>query len=462
MYALTTFIQDKAYVAAGFGSETYHNATTLYPVGLVILIICCVLLFQLPRSRAILPLLAIQTIVPASQRIVILGLDFSFSRVLILLGIARIILWGEYRWWKPIKLDKWMLAWAVASVVVFTIRRGSGGALVNRLGFCVDTFGLYCITRVWIRSLNDVNAISGTFVWLACIACLCFLYEKTTQSNIYAWVGGANGYTSIRDGAVRCMGSFKHPILAGTFWVGALPWLIARYIGSPRRRMTSALGVVACLITVITTTSSTPYLGVVAVIGGFCFYPLRHHMILILRMAVAATVGLHLVMNKPVWHLVSRVSITSGSTGYHRYRLIDAAITHWRDWILMGTVSTAGWGFYLFDVTNQFVKEAVDGGILGFTAFLGYVATAFSILGYLWRRMSKRRSAVWMIWGLGVAIFSQCVMFIGISINHGAQNLLIWLLPIGVSGGLYQSVRGAHRLRQREQARIAANLGGGQ
>ncbi len=46
-----------------------------------------------------------------------------------------------------------------------------------------------------------------------------------------------------------------------------------------------------------------------------------------------------LVREKPVWHLIGRLSELIGGTGYHRVRLIDAAIDHFGDWWLKGAKS---------------------------------------------------------------------------------------------------------------------------
>jgi hypothetical protein len=451
-------VQDEPYVASGFGTTVYHNVTTLYPAGLVVLLVAGFFVLSLPRNREIIPLLAIQTLVPASQRIVILGLDFSFSRILICVGIARILSRGEHRWWRLSGLDRCFIAWCLASVVVYTLRRGDADALIYKLGRTIDTFGLYCLARIWIRQVGDVDRIAKAMIILAYFAAVFFVWERATHRNVYAFIGGANPFTSVREGALRCVGPFKHPILAGTFWVGVLPWIVGRWVIGRKERFATSLGIVAVVTIVMTTASSTPLLGLVAVAAGFGAYRMRAYMRSVRWGTVTLLVGLHVVMTKPVWHLISRVSITSGSTGYHRYRLIDAAVNHWKDWFLLGVTSTAGWGFFLFDVTNQFVKEAVDGGILGLGLFIGYIALAFACVGRLWRQDRVIRGGSLRIWGLGVALFTQCIMFLGISINHGPQNLFIWLLPIGACGGLSQAAT-SKRLAIYRDVRAAGKKG---
>ena len=52
---------------------------------------------------------------------------------------------------------------------------------------------------------------------------------------------------------------------------------------------------------------------------------------------------LHVVMNNPVWHLLTRIDLVGGSTGWYRYKLIDDFIKNFGQWWMLGTISTFGW-----------------------------------------------------------------------------------------------------------------------
>ena len=68
---------------------------------------------------------------------------------------------------------------------------------------------------------------------------------------------------------------------------------------------------------------------------------------------VFLAVVIHFIREKPVWHLILRLSVITGGTGYHRYQLIDAFINNFSEWALAGTDGTAHWGWGLQDTTNQ-------------------------------------------------------------------------------------------------------------
>ena len=80
MNALLAVVQEP-YVRQGFGEQSYHNTTTLYPVGLLVLLICALGMFLAPRRYAIIPLIALESIVPTAQRIVIAGLDWIVAQI---------------------------------------------------------------------------------------------------------------------------------------------------------------------------------------------------------------------------------------------------------------------------------------------------------------------------------------------------------------------------------------------
>ena len=136
---------------------------------------------------------------------------------------------------------------------------------------------------------------------LGVLAAAMFLYEWTTQTNMYTWVGGVSPYTMIRDGKLRCVGPFKHPILAGTFWAGVLPWVMGRWWTQPQQRVRTLLGSWGIVLVIFATASSTPLMGLLVGLGGCAAYSLRNSMGAIRWGVVLALASLHLVMEKPVW-----------------------------------------------------------------------------------------------------------------------------------------------------------------
>ena len=130
------------------------------------------------------------------------------------------------------------------------------------------------------------------------------------------------------------------------------------------RRPAAALGAASALTVIATTGSSGPLIAAAIGLVALALWRLREHMRAIRWSLGLTLLALHLVMAAPVWFLLARMAVFGGSTGYHRAILIDHAIDHFSDWWLIGTKTTADWGYYMFDVTNQYVLIGVQGGLV--------------------------------------------------------------------------------------------------
>jgi hypothetical protein len=166
-------------------------------------------------------------------------------------------------------------------------------------------------------------------------------------------------------------------------------------------------------------------------ISGLWLWPMREHM-RVVRWAVGLTIlGLHLVMKAPVWFLLARMAIFDGSTGYHRAILIDRAVTHFRDWWLVGTYSTAGWGYYMFDVTNQYVLIGVQGGLITLVLFVAIIVRGFSAVGRAVHAWGEEHSTDQRFaWALGASLLVHAVNYI--SVPYFDQNIVCWYLLLAM------------------------------
>jgi hypothetical protein len=134
-------------------------------------------------------------------------------------------------------------------------------------------------------------------------------------------------------------------------------------------------------------------------------------------------------MKAPVWYLIARVQLYASSSAYHRAVLVDNAVTHFGEWWLLGTTSTAHWGYLMGDVSNQFVRVGVDGGVLALVLFIGVIAVGFGAVGRVVHSRRVRSSeSKFLAWALGAALFSHVVTFWGVS--YWDQIVIIWYLEL--------------------------------
>lgn len=161
---------------------------------------------------------------------------------------------------------------------------------------------------------------------------------------------------------------------------------------------------------------------------------LRHYMRLVRWIILISLVALHIVMEGPVWHLISRISAVGGSTGYFRYLLIDRAIRHFDEWMLFGTQSTAHWFFGAQDMCNYYIYQGVKAGFLTLCIFIAVITIAYGGVGRLWRLQKQNRYRLMMSWAMGVCIFIHCANFIGIA--YIGTITILWFLILGIIGSL--------------------------
>lgn len=409
------------------------SGTVLHPVVLVVVLLAGVLMCVWPRRRAIIPFLAAAILIPMDQVLLIGPAHFPMLRLLVLFGIVRIV--------KEIISSKAHLFsggmnkidWAVIVSTVFIALNGillfqDSKAAINQLGSLYTVFGVYFLLRFLIRSEEDVWRSIQTLAWVAAIVAVVMTYELATGHNPYAMLGGAQAanYASlaVRGDRFRAQGPFGHSILAGTFGAILMPLFVALWWKGRKYRLMAVMGSVSATVITLACNSSTPVLGYAAGVVALCLWPARRWMRAI-RWGIAFTlVSLHLVMKAPVWHLISRIDLTGGSSSWHRFMLVDQCIRHFGDWWLMGVKDTSSWGFEMWDTANQYVSTCENSGLLPFLMLVGILVYGFKYVGRARRAAGKNRKTALFMWALGSALFANMVAFLGIS--YFDQTIVAW------------------------------------
>ena len=147
-------------------------------------------------------------------------------------------------------------------------------------------------------------------------------------------------------------------------------------------------------------------------------------------------VSLHFVMNNGIWHLLARIDLVGGSTGYHRYALIDRGIAHFNEWYLFGTKSTAHWGNGLSDMTNGYLHAGVTGGFLAMCILILTIVTSFVTVGKA-LKSTNGKTDFRFVFGLGVSIFIHACVFI--SLSYFGQMVFLWYFTLAAIESIGQS-----------------------
>lgn len=333
--------------------------------GIVVIFLFCAGAAQLllPRSLAALPLLVSFAWIPRTQLLEIGDINVTVFRLVIALGLIRIALRREKLPFGLSAIDSLWLLWSVAMVGTWLLHESND--LMFRLGLVWDYLGAYLLVRYMISSHEDIERIFVALCWVLLPVALLMLLERHSGENPFGVIGGLQ--TQSRLGSFRAAGPFAHPILAGT--VGAT----CLVVGLGLWRLRPVAGRLGCAVggaMIYASASSGPILMAAFGLCGLALWPLRRHPTTIRLTILFIGFVLQAVMKDPIYYLMAKIDVVGGSTGWHRSRLIQAAIEHFDEWWLAGTDYTAHWmptgiqaNTQHTDLTNHFLAMGVMGGL---------------------------------------------------------------------------------------------------
>lgn len=424
------------------GVREWHNHTTLHPVGLISVLVLGVLLVLLPRRYAMLPMIVLVCFIPSAQRLIVFGADFTLLRILVVFGWARLFLRNEFQGLVWNKLDTLMTVWIATAAIIITLRIQTVSVAINQCGNILDALGMYFLFRCILCDWRDIETMIRSFALVSIPVALLFLVERMTGRNLFSAFGGVPAVTIVREGSLRCQGAYSHAILAGTFWASMLPLFFSIW-GSSRKAAVTAT--VTSIIIVLTCASSTPVMSVGFVLIGLGLYPVRQYVRAIRWAFFLSLVVIHLSWNRPVWYLIAKMNVISGSTGYHRYAILDATINNFSKWWLCGDSDLKSWGVWqMRDVTNQYIATAVNGGLLSLMLFIAAISAGFGIVGRALRQFKELPGRRMTIWCVGVVLFVHVCTFF--AVTYFGQIIMLIYLSFALCGSLQQiTVRSLHQ-----------------
>jgi hypothetical protein len=393
--------------------------TMLTPVMAIAMLIVIGLIFTRPRNKVIVPFLLGCFTIPLQQVVVLGGLHFTVLRIVIIAGLIRRAMLGGTSSAEKYPggfngIDRMVILWAVTLQTLLSLQWMEMQSFIHNLGDFLDIFGGYLVVRFFIPDGETVRRTIKTLAVVCVIQGACMLNEQILHVNVYGYVGGLGPWLTIRDGKIRSEGVLGC-ISAGAFAGALIPLFLWLWTERKCRNLAYA-GLAGAMIMVITSNSSTSLLALAASALGIFFWPLRKQMRLVRWGLVLILVGLHLSMKAPVWALIARIDLTGSSSGDHRYMLVDNCIRHFSNWWLLGYKDFNQWGWGMFDRCNQFVVQALDGGLLALVAYIAIFSRSFGAIGMARKKFAGDSSGrEWLLWCLGSALFSVVVAHFGIN-----------------------------------------------
>jgi len=415
----------------------------LNPATLALTLLLGSSLLFLPRRWAALPVLVAAIFIPPDQRVIVATLDFNMMRVLILFAFVRLLQRGELRSVRLSSLDGLVIALMLTMIFTATVREGTLAQFVARLGKTFDSFGLYFYMRASLRSWEDLRTtVVGAVVCLGVFAIFMGI-EYGTGRNLFSAMGGVPEYTVVREGKLRCQGAFSHPIMAGVFGASWAPLVASLWWRN--QRATACAGVVFCGLISWFSSSSTPLACMLVGLFGLALWPVRQYLPFVRWGTFALLVVLHFAREQPIWHLLSRVRFIGGSTGWHRFWIVDRAIEHFDEWWLIGNRQIDHWGIHANDITNYYVATGLDGGFIATILLIALLWAAFHSVGRALRAKGLGRWERRLIWALGATLTAHAVTFM--ASKYFGQMDYIWYLQLAMTGSSAQLARRQQKSR---------------
>ncbi|ORC32647.1 hypothetical protein B4O97_15930 [Marispirochaeta aestuarii] len=415
-----------------------YNETITHPITIFILLSSIIWVFFSDKNYVIVGLIFVGLFVAARQRIVVYGIDFPYLRILIICIFIRKIIRNEYSGFVITNFDVLIVMYIIVLMVAYTFLWTSISALLNRIGYSIDSLGAYLVVRIYTRSRTQLKIFGKSLLMFTSILAFFAAYEYITHINPFGALGGVREVVWIRNGQVRVQSSFSHAILFGTYGATIFTFsyglLKSKFNRGNRIIWVSLL---AGIFITFASGSSGPILSLMAGLFAVSLRKYQNRLKDIIVIGVICIIALNYFMDAPVWHLLSRIDITGGSTGYHRYLLIDRAVTNLNEWMIFGIRSTAHWGWGLQDITNMYILQGVRGGIITLVLFILILLNSFKILVISYRSTVETNKKIY-IWSLFAVIFTHAVSFVGVS--YFGQILFFFFSFLGLVGNIKQEV----------------------
>lgn len=436
-----------------------YGVTNFHPLAIVFMVCMTVLALAPKRSGVTLSILAVCVFMPSEQRIVIAGVDLSMLRCLMLLAWIRVVARAEYRGLTFGRLDRLLLLWVVCASLFHVLRVGPSG-IVYRLGVSFDALSAYFLIRVLVRRRGDLLVLWKQVAWITIVLSPFLLFEALALYNFFGIFDYAGvDIVDVRSGRPRAQGPFSHPILAGTFGSVVLPVFVGVLLGSKEKPVLFRFACVGAIIVVLAAGSSGPVMGCVVGGLGWAIWRFRKYTRHMMWAAFGAAVVIHFVREKPVWHLIGRLSSVTGGTGYHRYRLIDAFISRFDEWVLVGTDNTAYWGWGLQDITNFYISQGVRGGLVTFVLFIVLLRASFLQLRLARTRFERRQGprSFWALfgWGSSVSLAVHCVSFLSVAYFGQMFSIFVFFLATIPTYATFRRAKRSRSTAEVSSARVA-------
>lgn len=413
-------------------------------LALLFFLICAAALLMVPRRFAPVPLLVGCCYMTMGQGIEIGAFSLPIYRMLLSVGLIRMVVKGEMISDFGNAADRLILllmGWIMLASLFHNGEQGSG--LVYASGLVFNFGSVYFLIRSWCRDVQEVVGVIVIVAFILALIAMEMLLEKVAKVNHFAMFGGVPHEVMFREGKYRAQGPFLHPILAGTVGAACIPLFIGIW---NKCRAASIIGIGSGFCITVTSASSGPLMSMLVGIFAVIIWRYRHLTSRARWAAVALYISFQLYSGQPGYYLLSRIDLTGGSTGWHRARLIESAILFLDEWWLFGTDVTRHWmptgvshSPYHTDITNYYLAFGVVAGLPALLAVVAIIVICFRWIGKTSKILDDMEDQdAFVVWCLGAGLFAHAAT--SVSVSYFDQSLVFIWMNIAIISSIHGAV----------------------
>lgn len=413
------------------------------PIALLFFLICAFALLSVERKLAPAALLVGCIYIPLGQGIEIASVSLPIYRMMLLMGLLRVIVKGERLVGGLNTIDKLIIitgCWIIFSGFFHDQERYG---VIFACGLVFNFSLIYFLIRIWCVDIDEIRGVIVIIAFLLVPIAIEMLSEKATGKNLFSVFGGVPESVMVRQGKLRAQGPFLHAILAGTVGASCIPLFIGLFTVS-KYRLAAVIGILAGLVMTFASASSGPVMSLIFGCMALVMWRFKEYLGKLRIALIVGYVALIFLMDRPPYYLISRIDISGGSTGWHRSFLIEQTFAHLSEWWLFGTDVTRHWmpmqgigsDHLHTDITNYYIAFGVQAGLPAMLLIVAVLLISFLWVGKIlkaWGQNYPERR--FMVWTFGACLFAHATT--SISVSYFDQSMLFFWLPIAVISASY-------------------------
>jgi hypothetical protein len=176
------------------------------PISLVFFLACALALFTLPRKWAPAALLVGCTYMTLGQGIEIASINLPIYRMMLLVGLIRVMFKNERIVGGLNTIDKLVIAWSLWSIFAGFFHDQERYSVIYFCGGVFNVASIYFLIRILCNDIQEVQGVIAIVAVILVPIAIEMMLEKASGKNLFSFLGGVPENVYVREGKLRAQG----------------------------------------------------------------------------------------------------------------------------------------------------------------------------------------------------------------------------------------------------------------